>query len=111
MINLFEGVSLEEGDPIKIIKENYKNNNLTAPEKSIIDFVQGIYDTFTSELNSQNKELSPNYKFIDENTFVYGSNKVEFVKHRSDEVIRNRKIMRFIRRDLMSLRDSRKSIQ
>lgn len=84
MIGLFEGLNFEQGNELEQISENIGFKDQTDNEKAIIEYLTKLNSVFTSTTTEKNKKINPNYKYIDQNTFIYSNKSVSDIKHKDD---------------------------
>ena len=98
LIDMFEGVSLEQGNVIEQLKENFKNKELTKNEQAILDFINNVYNSFSRNKTIQDTKLDNKYKYLTDSIFIYAKKNVDLIKHLDDPRIRSGEVTKIIKR-------------
>lgn len=92
MIDMFEGLSFDQGNVVEQIRESFKSKDLTKNEEAILDFVTDLYNSFNSNLTSKGNKYNNRYKYLKSDLFIYSKDKdgsVVNIKHENDKDVRD----------------------
>jgi hypothetical protein len=89
MLNMFNGLSFEQGNIMDQIRESFKTKDLSENEKTLLNHIGGLWENLESDINERGTKIDPRYKYIDNNTFIFGDESVDMIKSIEDEKIRN----------------------
>jgi len=95
MIDMFEGLSFDQGNAVEQIRESFRAKDLTKNEEAILDFVTDLYNSFNGDLTSKGNKYNNRFKYLKNDLFVYSKEKdgsVSMLKHENDKDVRDGRV-------------------